>query len=452
MRTSTSPERAAHAARCKRAAAALRALPAQLPIRLAKASSNLFRDRVADRRDRLDLGEFTHVIEVDPAAGWVDVEGGCSYEDLVAATLPRGVMPAVVPQLKTITAGGAAAGVGIEATSFRHGLVHHTMQQLDVLLPDGRIAACTPHNEHAALFHAFPNSYGTLGYALRLRLATLPVKPCVQVRHRVCGSAEAAFEALAAACEDTTADFVDGVVFARDRIVVSSARFVEAGAPVSDYSFERIYYRSLLKKPEDTLSAAGYLWRWDTDWFWCSKNFGLQHPLLRRLAGRARLNSRTYTRWMRWNARWGLTQRWSRLAGLHRETVIQDVDIPLAQAAAFLDFLLSEIGILPVWICPLRAPADGFTLYPLAPGRLYVNFGFWDVVRTREAHEPGHFNRRVEEAVLRLGGIKSLYSDSFFSRETFDATYGGAAYAALKARLDPQHRLPGLYEKCVGRA
>ncbi len=452
MLTSTSPERAAHAARCERATAALRALPADRPIRLAKARSNLFRDRVEADRGRLDLGEFTHVVEVNAAAGWVDVEGGCPYEDLVGATLPLGVMPAVVPQLKTITAGGAAAGVGIEATSFRHGLVHHTMRELDVLLPDGRVAACTPANEHAALFHAFPNSYGTLGYALRLRLATRPVKPGVQVHHRVFGGAAAAFAALHAACDDPTADFVDGVVFGADRIVVSTARFVDAVEAPSDYGYEKIYYRSLLEKPVDTLTAAGYLWRWDTDWFWCSRNFGLQHPLLRRLAGRARLNSRTYTRWMRWNARWGLTRRWAALRGEHGEPVIQDVDIPIEHAAEFLAFLLRKIGILPVWICPLRAPAGGFTLYPLAPGRLHVNFGFWDVVRTREPHEPGHFNRRVEAEVLRLGGIKSLYSDSVFSRETFDAAYGGADYAALKARLDPQHRLPGLYEKCVGRA
>jgi hypothetical protein len=39
-----------------------------------------------------------------------------------------------------------------------------------------------------------------------------------------------------------------------------------------------------------------YLWRWDTDWFWCSRNFGLDRLWLRRLLGRARLNSSTYTR------------------------------------------------------------------------------------------------------------------------------------------------------------
>jgi len=50
-----------------------------------------------------------------------------------------------------------------------------------------------------------------------------------------------------------------------------------------------------------------------------------------------------------------------------------------------------------------------------------------------------------------LGGIKSLYSDSFFTREEFAAAYDMSGYAALKAKYDPEHRLLGLYEKCVLR-
>jgi FAD/FMN-containing dehydrogenase len=141
-----------------------------------------------------------------------------------------------------------------------------------------------------------------------------------------------------------------------------------------------------------------------------------------------------------------------RVAGFHSESVIQDVDIPLARAGEFLDFLLREIGILPAWICPIGAGADSrrFMLYRLLPG-LHVNFGFWDVVRRRERHGPGHFNRLVEREVERLGGIKSLYSESFYSPEEFRDRYGGEGYAALKAKYDPQGRFPTLYEKCVLR-
>ncbi|MCL4801153.1 MAG: FAD-binding protein, partial [Burkholderiales bacterium] len=79
----------------------------------------------------------------------------------------------------------------------------------------------------------------------------------------------------------------------------------------------------------------------------------------------------------------------------------------------------------------------------------YVNFGFWDVVRPDEPHPPGHFNRLVERKVHELGGIKSLYSDSYFTPEEFWATYDRAAYAALKAKYDPGRVFKDLYEKTV---
>jgi FAD/FMN-containing dehydrogenase len=57
----------------------------------------------------------------------------------------------------------------------------------------------------------------------------------------------------------------------------------------------------------------------------------------------------------------------------------------------------------------------------------------------------------VEREVLRLGGIKSLYSDSYFTPEEFATTYGMAQFEALKEKYDPRGGALGLYEKCVLR-
>jgi len=155
---------------------------------------------------------------------------------------------------------------------------------------------------------------------------------------------------------------------------------------------------------------------------------------------------------MRWNSRLGMTKWIERAAGLHSESVIQDVDIPLARAAEFLEFYAREIALWPQWVCPIGpAPHTGrFTLYPMKPG-WYINFGFWDVKRTREAYPRGHFNRMIEKKVSELRGIKSLYSDSFFPEEEFRRTYGGEAYRALKKKYDPQGAFADLYAKCVLR-
>ena len=499
------PEADRHAQRRATLVAAMRATVAKGgdPLRLGKQESNLFRDRQRSPRQRIDLSGFCHVLEINTAEGWVDVEGLTTYEQLVAQTLAQGVMPAVVPQLKTITVGGAVAGVGIEASSHRYGLVHHSLLALDVLLPDGEVLHCTPDNAHQDLFFGFPNAYGTLGYALRLRLRTVPVKPFVRIDYRMHAKAHAFFSDLAGLCgnglvggngngngsgngsghvtnhlagngngngrgngstfsnhsphPDIAAqevDFVDGVVFGPRQQVVCVARFVDEAPWVSDYGYEQIYYRSLLDKTVDYLRVQDYLWRWDTDWFWCSKNFGAQRPLVRRLLGRSRLNSRTYTRWMRWNDRLGISRHLARLRGQHLESVIQDVDIPIASATAFLAFLLREVGILPIWICPVRAPqqARPFTLYPVEPGKLWINFGFWDTVASDTARPPGHVNRVIEQEVMRLHGVKSLYSDSYFTPEEFAQVYATPAYEALKDKYDPLGRMLDLYDKCVLRA
>jgi FAD/FMN-containing dehydrogenase len=421
---------------------------------VAKSTSNLFRERQRRTRPRIDLSRFNHVLSVDPATGTVEAEGMITYVDLADATLAHGVMPCVVPQLKSITLGGAVAGVGIEASSFRHGLVHETIRALEILTPDGEVVLATPDNGHRDLFFGFPNSYGTLGYALRIVARTLPVKRYVHLRHVRYEDAGRCFADLARHCAEQSLDFLDGTVFGPHEMYLTLGRFTDEAPAVSDYTYARIFYRSLRERDEDHLTTRDYLWRWDTDWFWCSKQIAAQNPLVRRILGRERLNSVTYQKIMRWNNRWGFTRAWNRLRGLHPESVIQDVDIPIDRCDEFLRFLLAEIGILPIWLCPIRSPdpATHFPLYPTRGDTIYVNFGFWDVIRERAPHGHGHYNRRIERKVSELSGIKSLYSDSYFERDEFWRIYDRDAYAALKRRYDPRRRQPDLYEKCVLRA
>ena len=68
------------------------------PVRLAKSTTNLFRDRGSGPRQMLDVSDFYHVLNVDPAEGMVEVEGMTTYAELVDATLAHGLMPAVVPE------------------------------------------------------------------------------------------------------------------------------------------------------------------------------------------------------------------------------------------------------------------------------------------------------------------------------------------------------------------
>ncbi|MEJ2343961.1 MAG: FAD-binding protein [Gammaproteobacteria bacterium] len=195
-------------------------------VRLAKDTSNLFRDRKAEPARRLNVRDFNHVIHVDPQAGVVEVEGMTPYVELVRECLRHGVMPTVVPQLKSITIGGAVTGLGIESSSFKYGLVHETVEELEVLLGDGSIVVCTRDNEHRELFFGFPNSYGTLGYALKLKVKVVPVKPYVRLTHLHYSDANRYFDELGRRC-DTDIDFIDGTIFGKGDHYLSIGEFAD---------------------------------------------------------------------------------------------------------------------------------------------------------------------------------------------------------------------------------
>ena len=456
-----------HAAARERLLAQYAAIPAGEPVRLAKRTSNLFRPRAAVSRPGLDVAGLDRVLRVDPDARTADVQGMTTYEHLVDATLPHGLMPTVVPQLKTITLGGAVTGLGIESSSFREGLPHEAVREVEVLTGAGEIVVATP-TEHADLFRAFPNSYGTLGYALRLVVDLLPVRPYVHLRHvRFGRPAE-----LAAAVGEIVAsgqwagepvEFLDGTVFSAGECYLTLGSFVDSAPYTSDYTGQQIFYRSIQRRREDYLTVRDYLWRWDTDWFWCSRAFGAQNPWLRRVWPKRYLRSDVYWKMIALENRYHVAARLDRARGkLPQERLIQDVEIPLERTGEFLDWFLREVPVQPVWVCPLRlrptgpagTPAAGETpwpLYPLAAGETYVNVGFWSTVPIRPGRADGDVNRDVERVVAEHGGHKSLYSDAYYDEEQFRALYGGDGYAAVKQRYDPDGRLLDLYAKAVMR-
>lgn len=443
----------------QRLRASYRAIPRGSTVRLAKPTSNLFRTRAKRDAPGLDTSDLTGVLGVDPEQRTADVAGMCTYEDLVAATLPHGLSPLVVPQLKTITLGGAVTGLGIESASFRNGLPHESVQEMDILTGDGEVVTASP-TEHADLYRCFPNSYGTLGYSVRLRIELEPVKPFVALTHlrfHSLGELVAEMDRIidTGGYDGAPVDYLDGVVFSADESYLCLGTQTATAGPVSDYTGKDIYYRSIQhggtngSAKSDRLTIHDYLWRWDTDWFWCSRAFGAQNPTLRRWWPRRYRRSSFYWKLIGYDQRFNITDRIERRHGRPpRERVVQDVEVPIERCAEFLDWFLTNVAIEPIWLCPLRLRDDeGWPLYPIQPGHTYVNIGFWSSVPV--GPEPGFTNRAIEEKISALNGHKSLYSDAFYSAEEFDELYGGEAYKSAKKSYDPDSRLLDLYAKAV---
>jgi len=426
-------------------------LPQGARVRLAKPTTNLFRFRSPHTGPTIDARPFSRVLSVDGLNCTAEVGGMTAYEDLVDATLAKGLMPLVVPQLKTITLGGAVAGVGIESTSFKHGLPHESVLEAEIITGDGNVVVATPDGPNADLYHGLPNSYGTLGYAVRLKIELQPVKRFVRLEHRRFDEAKRLIDEVLDV--DPSVDFLDGVAFEPGDYSLTFGTFTDqAPGGTSDYTGDRMYYRSIMERSTDHLSVRDYIWRWDTDWFWCSRAFGLQNPTVRRLWPDKYKRSDVYRRLIGLDERTGFSRR---LDAMRRrpatEKIIQDVEIPADRVPEFLDFLDEQTGQRPVWLCPFRA-RDGRTtwpLFPLDPAQTYVNVGFWGTAPLPRGAGDGFHNRAIEAKVAQLGGAKSLYSTAYYDPDMFHELYGGDTYRELKDRYDPERKLGDLYDKVV---
>lgn len=126
------------------------ALRPQQPVRLRRHPS-LVRAQSVTRGPGLDVSRLTGVIVIDRAEQYADVQGFCSYPDLVATTLARGMLPRIEPP---------------------------PVLEMDVLTADGEIVTTQPGEE---LFEEFPERGG---YATRIRVPLAPAPTFAVPRQR----------------------------------------------------------------------------------------------------------------------------------------------------------------------------------------------------------------------------------------------------------------------------
>jgi FAD/FMN-containing dehydrogenase len=414
-----------------------------------RTSSNLFRYAPRTRPGRtLDLSGFDHVLRLDGPSRMLEAEGLATFEAIVDHTLPHGLVPLITPELKHITIGGATVGIGIESNCFRHGFVHDGMIEAEVVLADGRIVTCTAANEHADLFRALPNSYGTLGYILRVKVRLMPAAPYVHLRTSAFRDLDAYLEAMRAATELTgTDDFVEGLIYGPDRQFLTVCRFTDTVPRIDDILRRNVFYKLVSRESDVYLTTRDYLFRYDPEWFWNLPETPA-YEMFRRYAPERFRNSGFYKRYTVFKEGLLAALPWEHDDGL--EPLIQDWEVPWEQAAALTRFAMAEVDLAgkPWIVTPIRTRAAP-TLYPVRPDALYYNFGCYCQVRKQPGKGDYSYTKRIDRKCFDLGGIKMLYSSTFLTGPEFDRIYNGAAYALLKKKYDPGGAFKTLYQKCV---
>jgi FAD/FMN-containing dehydrogenase len=413
--------------------------------------SNLFRYQPAASRRRtgVSLAAFNRVIEVDAGRSTLDVEGLATFETIVTATLGSGLLPLVSPELKHITIGGATVGIGIESSGFRHGFVHDSLIEAEVLLPGGRIVLARLDNEYADLFRALPNSYGTLGYILRAKIRLMPAKPWVHLRTERFSKLAPFLEAMRSATDDPSVDFTEGLFYAGGPFYLTNTRFAAQVPRVEDIVRDHIFYKLIQHQRDAYLTTRDYIFRYDPEWFWNLPETW-SYRLFRRYAPLTLRNSGFYTRYARWKRM--LLERLPRSATEDVEPLIQDWEVPWERAEELIEFATREtdLGGKPWVVTPIRTPAKP-TLYPMEADRLYLNLGCYCQVKKVPGKADYWYTRILDDKCFALGGIKMLYSSTLLTPEQFWAHYNGDAYRVLKQRYDPAGRSQDLYAKCALR-
>uniref|UniRef100_A0A7S4SXR8 Delta(24)-sterol reductase n=2 Tax=Alexandrium monilatum TaxID=311494 RepID=A0A7S4SXR8_9DINO len=442
------------------------------PLRMFKATaSNTFRpQQIATRKrsaGRLDLSRFVHVLEINTEELWCDIEASATFETFAAEALAAGTVPLVIPELRSITVGGAVVGIGLESSSFRYGFFHDGLIEADILLASGEVVTARPTGEHAELFRAIPNSLGSFGYLLRLRMKVRRAQPYVRFEKVWFSSPEALVKGCEVASGDAANDFVDAVALGEQGGMVMTAKFVAevpAGQAAKTYGFWPQFYPSIVHEGVEYMSTTDYIWRWDADWFWCTQIFpGLTMWWVRFLCGPDTLRSNNYKIFND-----AMISHVAEPLGRNKneELIVQDIEIPLERSAEWIrEFLkvvpsirmgkikLTRPGLpeaVPIWLCPITGTDS--PLMPMKPGKLYINFGFWDSLtgpETEGGMKTGRINRALEALCAKMDGKKTLYSAAYFTEEEFHAQYNGDLYRKIKAQYDPHGRIRGWYERLM---
>lgn len=398
-------------------------------------SGTLFRDKHITPQKKLDLSPLNGIIGFDIIHNTLEVGSSTSFYDITRFTLPLGYAPQVVPELMSISVGGAISGVGIESSSINYGLVHDTITQFELLLPNGDLVVCTPNNEHSDLFYALPNSYGTLGYITRASIKLIKTKPYINIINYYPPSSKELFEMIQGL--DQSAQFVEAVAYSKNKIVLSIGEFSATPYPIIvDHTTP--YYTILNTQEQYSMSVFNYYWRWDVDSFWGTIDHKIfQNKWIRTVFGRAFFNSVTF-------------RFFSKLfpTSSNKERIVQDIGIPIENCEEMFNWVDSKITIYPLWICPIKSRETTSCCWPLTDGRLYCDFGIFG--RKLSGNYPQkYFNRILDEKMFQLEGGKCFYSDTYFSKEQYLQTINEDLYKTLKDRYDPNNRLPDLYEKAI---
>ena len=427
---------ALHAAKVARIASQLKAHPHTRPVSLRKSAPPHQVPKAADKRrfdDKIDISALTQIIDIDPVTRTCTAEAGVQFDDLVEATLRYGLAPIIVPELKTITIGGAVSGCSIESMSFKYGGFHDTCLEYEVITAQGEVLTCTPENQNSLVFQMLHGSFGTLGILSKLKFKLVPAKKFVKVVYEKYATLSEYRAAIWRHFKDQDVEFMDGIIHSPSEYVLSVANYVDEAPYTNSYDWMKIYYQSTSTRTEDYLRTPDYFFRYD-------RGVTNVHPkswIGRLLIGKF-MNSGNVLR---------AADKFRFLLDDDKPTITLDVFLPLSKVDEFLGWYEREFGYFPLWCVPYKRVRDyewiDESFYKNMEDELFLDLAIYGM----EQDGAKNYHKLMEDKLRELGGIKTLISHNYYSREEFWQTWNKANYDKVKAITDPSNVFRDLYTK-----
>lgn len=441
----------------------------QHPFRIYHGTTNSTRQSQHRPENTISTADLVNVLEVNSSKQTVTVEPNVPMDGLVqATTVKHGLVPLVVMEFPGITVGGGFSGTSGESSSFRHGFFDASVNWIEMVLPNGEITTASKTNQ-PDLFWGAASSFGTLGVVTLLEVQLRPAKPLIELRYYSTSSMDEAMQVFQKATDDPAIEYLDGIVYARDHVVVCAGRPVNADptnyAPVRfTRPWDEWYYLHVLKRSSqasasrpavDYVPIVDYLFRYDRGGFWVGKYAYRYFFVPFTYITRVLLDWFMHTRVM-YHA--------LHESGHAKRYIIQDVAVPYSGTSEFVDWLdqSENFGEYPLWLCPLRhgpgvmerasaarSTSSEFEKDENNPKEeeYLMNFGVWGP--SRRPSDRSAFltqNRRLERKVLDLQGKKWLYAHAYYTEDEFWSIYDKKQYDALRERYHASY-LPTLYQK-----
>ena len=130
----------------------------------------------------LDTAAMQRIHAVDPEALTATCDGGVVWRDLVAATVPQGLVPPVLTNNLGVTVAGTTSVAGLGVASFRYGTQADNALELEVVTGAGDIVRCS-RDRNRDLFDAVRCGFGQFGVITRATVRLRRCRPLVRMYH-----------------------------------------------------------------------------------------------------------------------------------------------------------------------------------------------------------------------------------------------------------------------------